>query len=617
MQNNLGVRIELFNLHRRILSELESDNEQPGVFEWYSDHIATYPQFLTAQSLDLADNAFVPRLAGQVWINLLESRPEDTAHRADVAEVIGFTGTLRNILVDFGTLLIENDMADQVQLTKVHDYLSTLPTEIWNSRRITINDFLGPNTPETDIASRTGVNIFSTQVGQFCENSFPPLGPSSFVNGPPRATIDVFSVVLAHEIAHTTDASYIFQDPALGPRLEQLRQQAQPLDLNFLRSQIGDSAADFFRSAPQEFYASMTNQWATSSEVTLQLAMQRFADGFVEPLNQALFLAEVHSVGGDTTTFYDHDCAGRLTTQTIPVRRDISGNISELFYSGMRLQVDRTSNGNAVAFEFLPAPDPTIPAVITNPSGTWFNAQRNGEGWVIEKLSETTAGLYWFTYPVGDSTGEQLWLLSIGRIEGDRYIFDDVRITRGAEFGENFNPADVIRENWGNIEFRFSDDNNAVVTYTGPVEFGTNSFAITRLSKLDSGTTDINIPSNISGSWFDPQTDGEGWLIQQISSNQAVVGWFTYDANGNQAWNIGITELVEGQWVLDNSMRGVGAEFGSAFNPEDVESTFFGRLIFVFDDCNNATLDFDTLLGNGSRNLQRLTSIQDFACTDQ
>lgn len=57
-----------------------------------------------------------------------------------------------------------------------------------------------------------------------------------------------------------------------------------------------------------------------------------------------------------------------------------------------------------------------------------------------------------------------------------------------------------------------------------------------------------------------------------------------------------------------------GAAFGDDFNSDDIQRRTFGSLTFVFDDCNNGTLTFDTLRGVGVRNIQRITNIRGFSC---
>lgn len=295
-----------------------------------------------------------------------------------------------------------------------------------------------------------------------------------------------------------------------------------------------------------------------------------------------------------------------ITLQTIP------GSNHTVVSSGvdMRLASPLTFNWyvNNVP---LAVPDPT--PVITNPSGSWLSPGRDGEGWVIEKLSDEVVGFYWFTYPPEGLDGDQQWLLGIGEVDGNRYIFDNVQITNGAIFGDDFNPDDVAREAWGSIEFEFANDGNGIVHYSGPEAFGDGSFDIVRFVTL--GTETMQLPVGISGSWFDPATDGEGWVVEVINDNQAVIYWFTYDENGRQAWNGGVAQIVDNTLVLNSSVDTRGTVFGEGFDSDAVQRSFFGTLLFEFDDCNNGTLSYTSTLDDGGiRDIRRITSIDGLAC---
>jgi hypothetical protein len=66
----------------------------------------------------------------------------------------------------------------------------------------------------------------------------------------------------------------------------------------------------------------------------------------------------------------------------------------------------------------------------------------------------------WYTY----LDGEQVWLIGSGVRNGSRLVFADMVITHGANFGSEFNPADVVREIFGTITADFSDCNNFKAT---------------------------------------------------------------------------------------------------------------------------------------------------------
>ncbi len=44
-------------------------------------------------------------------------------------------------------------------------------------------------------------------------------------------------------------------------------------------------------------------------------------------------------------------------------------------------------------------------------SGSWFNPERNFEGFVVQVLPENNAVVTWFTYPPEGEEGDQAWML--------------------------------------------------------------------------------------------------------------------------------------------------------------------------------------------------------------
>ena len=88
------------------------------------------------------------------------------------------------------------------------------------------------------------------------------------------------------------------QDDVLRQRNEELLQDARHNYLNYLRGMFEDG---FFQQYPQEFFASISNQWFTDSRKTIIPGLARFDHGYTDPINQALFFADVYSCGMNQT----------------------------------------------------------------------------------------------------------------------------------------------------------------------------------------------------------------------------------------------------------------------------------------------------------------------------
>ena len=83
-----------------------------------------------------------------------------------------------------------------------------------------------------------------------------------------------------------------------------------------------------------------------------------------------------------------------------------------------------------------------------------------------------------------------------------------------------------------------------------------------------SGETGFEITTGITGSWFDPETGGQGLSLEVVpSQNQLVVYWFTYadDATGQQ-WMTGSGSIDGNQAdaLFTAYVGAVGAGVGEA-----------------------------------------------------
>ena len=110
---------------------------------------------------------------------------------------------------------------------------------------------------------------------------------------------------------------------------------------------------------------------------------------------------------------------------------------------------------------------------------------------------------------------------------------------------------------------------------------------------------------NFSGLWFDPSHNGEGFVIEVIAENRAVVYWFTYDGVGKQRWFVGIGDLLGDTLTVSQLVMPIGARFGAQFDPADVEHPVVGLLSIQFlADAATAQYTVDSV--DGSQNLIRL-----------
>ncbi|WP_051928277.1 hypothetical protein, partial [Nitrosococcus oceani] len=93
-----------------------------------------------------------------------------------------------------------------------------------------------------------------------------------------------------------------------------------------------------------------------------------------------------------------------------------------------------------------------------------------------------------------------------------------------------------------------------------------------------------------SGTWYNPSTSGQGFLIDVIPSRgELFVAWFTFNSDGTgQRWFTaqGPFENNRGELTLFETTGGV-------FNdPTPVATTEVGTLNIEFQSCTNGTVSF-------------------------
>ncbi len=272
----------------------------------------------------------------------------------------------------------------------------------------------------------------------------------------------------------------------------------------------------------------------------------------------------------------------------------------------------------------------TESALAANPlayaSGSWYNPERSGEGFVVQMLPDSRAVVTWFTYPPEGETGDQAWIIGSGTVAGSRIMITEMYRPNGATFGPEFDPETVEREFWGSLEIEFDDCNTATASWIGLPEFGTGSEDLVRITSIDDVYCDAEtvpepdrVISGFSGAWADPSHDGEGWMLEMLPDGRMVVYWFTYDDQGRQMWLTGLAEVKGKTLWVESMLLPRGARFGEAFRSEDVVREHWGSFGFHFEDCDNATMSYqstDARFGKGSLQPGNLAPLADTDCDE-
>ncbi len=137
----------------------------------------------------------------------------------------------------------------------------------------------------------------------------------------------------------------------------------------------------------------------------------------------------------------------------------------------------------------------------------------------------------------------QLWVVGLADMTGltisldaDAFVF-----ATGGLFGDAFDPAKVTLHSFGSLAIELTDCAEASLTFNteGNAAIGSGGYPLQKIGinrsltecqalGFDATTTSIDA---LTGAWFGgPARDGEGFFIDVLENNTAVVSWFTYGA---------------------------------------------------------------------------------------
>jgi len=233
--------------------------------------------------------------------------------------------------------------------------------------------------------------------------------------------------------------------------------------------------------------------------------------------------------------------------------------------------------------------------------------------------------VYWFTY---DGEGNQRWMFGVGTIVENRIEVAELLEASGGVFGPDFDPDAISFKTVGNAVFTFSSCDTGIVEFT--VDGTPGEYNIKRITNIEGltcqGVTKQAAKSGLhggqSGSWFDAERNGEGFLVEVIALPDGtlvlVIYFFTFDPEGNLAWMVA-SGIIDGTDTLTmDVVQPVGGRFGPDFDPADVTNLDWGSMTFQLG-CAGGSMSFDSTqpgYGSAERVLSRITEQLGVSCND-
>jgi hypothetical protein len=178
------------------------------------------------------------------------------------------------------------------------------------------------------------------------------------------------------------------------------------------------------------------------------------------------------------------------------------------------------------------------------------------------------------------------------------------------------------------------DDMNLHLQYTPPADPSYNSyvlvleehFANCNTSDQYCGDAYVNVAQNgvvqigpgMTGSWYDPNQSGHGWMLEVLPNNRFFASWFVFAPTGGPTWIVAQGTYSGDTATLAAAQRtGPGGLFPPNYNASMTQPVNWGNVTIRFTDCNHATVNYSSGVagyGSGTMALTRLTQPAGLTC---
>jgi hypothetical protein len=127
------------------------------------------------------------------------------------------------------------------------------------------------------------------------------------------------------------------------------------------------------------------------------------------------------------------------------------------------------------------------------------------------------------------------------------------------------------------------------------------------------------IEPGTSAAWYDTERNGEGFMLEILAADRAVMYWFTYDVAGRQDWYVAEGAIRGNRIVFPELLHVTGGEFGPGFDPDRVVRSAVGSADFTWASCERGVMQWVIDNDGGPRrqgrmDLRRLSRVMGLPC---
>jgi len=273
---------------------------------------ALYPSIFDKQNtLDTVANAHSLWLRGQLYFGLRDALALTPVIRDEIATTVGLTGRYRDIFDSTGAFVMDNNSFDGQSLDVVFNTVSAVPDTLHGIRGILhgfINGYWDGPLPVMTIVSdhiywEDPKNVFPSEVDS--------------------GVVSFFWDWLCYDTHWAVEIS-VPQDP-WDNRMDSLRARAGADSLNYLDS---DVEPGWYLLGREHFMGRQGVLWLADSRKSLELGVKRFENGRSHPLDQALFLADLYSLGTDSSYFFYTTLQGEVSRWKVEIGRGVNNYVN-------------------------------------------------------------------------------------------------------------------------------------------------------------------------------------------------------------------------------------------------------------------------------------------------
>ncbi|MFM2012962.1 MAG: hypothetical protein RLZZ396_1746, partial [Planctomycetota bacterium] len=387
------------------------------------------PQYFKLQTLDLTQQPGIPSLAAQLWLTALMTDYHSPHTRKGICDAAGFPerdesgGGYRKLVEDLGVFLFDNFQSLR-GAEAIYQNIRNIPRNVYSGTGLTMNDWLGGRTFLVRGNLKNNFNGYPDQ--GYPEFSF-GYDARAVIGG--RAEENQYMTVIHHEIMHDMDAyvrqssdlyrrwgqmlvdaagrnengtPFVIADPNTGWFNVQLTQEhwkkqgwwngtdnwwstygeffrnglgKQWNDRGFMRGNIS-----WFLNNPQESLATQGNQYWNSGEGRLQVAVNRWYQGYDTNITEVLFFMDVFSLGLNKIQLCENDGYSDQVISFAKLTRNQWGYIDGVSVNGRDYRFSVDNQGKVTDILSPLAPGISIPAIASPATVTTTSTQLSVAG---------------------------------------------------------------------------------------------------------------------------------------------------------------------------------------------------------------------------------------------